>query len=198
MSDLRPKVGGFFFIWEKIIMFATMKHLNYTKKGINYTPIKYWKIDSVTEIAIYQGFRGENPELDFILKYKEEGKRLRTPSHTHWIVDLLVKADVNKTDTLRFVNGLIDIYDNLSPFKSLDERLSYVLKYPTKMSTKYQTLQGHGYYSLETLTAFIELFSINEKQTTGAFMFKTLLELVRDYCEGKKDFYQVVGYSKRV
>ena len=66
------------------------------------------------------------------------------------------------------------------------------------MSTKYQTLQGHGYYSLETLTAFIELFSINEKQTTGAFMFKTLLELVRDYCEGKKDFYQVVGYSKRV
>jgi hypothetical protein len=175
-----------------------MKHLTYNKKGKTHTPIKYWKTDSVTEIAIYQGERGENPELDFILKYKESGKRLRTPSHTHWIVDLLVKADVNKTDTLQFVNGLIDIYDTLSPFKSLDERLSYVLEYPNKMSTKYQTLQGHGYYSLETLTAFIELFSINEKQTTGAFMFKTLLELVRDYCEGKKDFYQVVGYSKRV
>jgi len=29
-------------------------------------------------------------------------------------------------------------------------------------------------------------------------MFKTLLELVKDYCDGKKDFYQVVGYSKRV
>jgi hypothetical protein len=48
------------------------------------------------------------------------------------------------------------------------------------------------------LTAFIELFTKCEKQTTGAFMFKTLLELVKDYCDGKKDFYQVVGYSKRV
>jgi hypothetical protein len=59
-------------------------------------------------------------------------------------------------------------------------------------------LNQHGYYSVETLTAFIELFTKCEKQTTDAFMFKTLLELVKDYCDGKKDFYQVVGYSKRV
>jgi len=51
---------------------------------------------------------------------------------------------------------------------------------------------------MDTLTAFIELFIRCEKQTTGAFMFRTLLELVKDYCDGKKDFYQVVGYSKRV
>jgi hypothetical protein len=48
------------------------------------------------------------------------------------------------------------------------------------------------------LTAFIELFSICEKQTSGAFMFKGLLEMVKEYCQGKKDFYQIVGYSKRV
>jgi hypothetical protein len=74
-----------------------MKHLFYTKKGITYTPIKYWKTDNITEIAIYQGSRGENPHLDFIVKYKEEGKRLRTPSHTHWIVDLLMKGEKNKS-----------------------------------------------------------------------------------------------------
>jgi hypothetical protein len=29
-------------------------------------------------------------------------------------------------------------------------------------------------------------------------MFKGLLKLMKEYCEGKKDFYQVVGHSKRV
>ena len=29
-------------------------------------------------------------------------------------------------------------------------------------------------------------------------MFRNLLVLVKEYCEGKKDFYQIVGYSKRV
>jgi hypothetical protein len=29
-------------------------------------------------------------------------------------------------------------------------------------------------------------------------MFRGLLMLVKEYCEGRKDFYQIVGYSKRV
>ena len=73
-----------------------MSKLNYTRKGVTHNPIKYWKTDYATEVAIYQGSRGENPELDFIVKYKEESKRLRTPSHTHWIVDLLVKSEYSK------------------------------------------------------------------------------------------------------
>jgi hypothetical protein len=44
----------------------------------------------------------------------------------------------------------------------------------------------------------VELFSKCEKQSTGAFMFKNLLQLVKEYCDGKKDFYQIIGYSKRV
>lgn len=175
-----------------------MKHLTYNKGGKTHTPIKYWRTDKVTEIAIYQGERGENPELDFIVKYKEENKRLRTPSHTHWIVDLLVKSEASKESLLSYVNDMIEIYDNTTPFNSIEERSSYMLRYPNQLVTKHATLQGHGYYSLETLTAFIELFSICEKQSTGAFMFRGLLTLVKEYCEGKKDFYQIVGYSKRV
>lgn len=175
-----------------------MKHLQYRKKGVVHSPIKYWKVDGVTEIAIYQGSRGENPELDFIVKYREEGKRLRTPSHTHWIVDMLVKSEVSKENLLNFVNDMIKIYDNSVPFHTTDERSTYVLKYPNLMATKHKVLQGMGYYSVETLTTFIELFSKSEKQTTGAFMFRELLNLVKDYCYGKKDFYQIVGLSKRV
>ena len=175
-----------------------MKHLSFKKKGDVYSPLKHWRTDPTTEVAIYQGERGERPDLDFIVKYKEEGKRLRTPSHTHWIVDLLVKAQTNKSELLRFVNELIDIYDQSKPFTSVQERKQYQLRFPNLMSHKYSILQGYGYYSIETLTSFIELFSLCEKQTSGAFMFRGLLTLVKEYCEGKKDFYQIVGYSKRV
>jgi len=172
-----------------------MKHLQFSKGGETHSPIKHWKTDNVTEVAIYQGSRGENPDIDFIVKYKEEGKRLRTPSHTHWIVDLLVKSEVSKDNLLSFVNDMIKIYDEAVPFKSVEERNKYVLKYPAQMVTKHSTLQGHGYYTIETLTAFIELFSLCEKQSTGAFMFRGLLTLVKEYCEGKKDFYQILRYQ---
>lgn len=175
-----------------------MNHLQFNKNGTRHSPINYWRTDNVTEIAIYQGSRGENPALDFIVKYKEEGKRLRTPSHTHWIVDLLIKSECSRSDSLLYVNDLITLYEDSVPFESIDERNNYELKHSNRMVTKHSTLQGCGYYSIQTLTSFIELFSICEKQTTDAFMFRGLLELIKEYCEGKKDFYQIVGYSKRV
>ena len=175
-----------------------MKQLNYTKKGVTHSPRLFYQTDEKTMVAIYQGERGDNPELDFIVKYKEEGKRLRTPSHTHWIVDLLVKAEYDKELLLSYVNDLIEMYDNTIPFSTLEDRDSYDLRYNNLMDMRYNDLNAHGYYTISTLTSFIELFSICEKQTTGAFMFKGLLTLVKEYCEGKKDFYQIVGYSKRV
>ena len=175
-----------------------MKQLNYKRKGEIHSPLLYWTTDDRTTIAIYQGVRGENPELDFIVKYKEEGKRLRTPSHTHWIVDLLVKSEHNKELLLSYVNNLILIYENSEPFNCVEERDTYELRHNYVMDLRYNELNGCGYYTISTLTAFIELFSICEKQTTGAFMFKGLLEMIKEYCEGKKDYYQIVGYSKRV
>ena len=69
-----------------------MKKLCFNKNKINHQPLKYWSLDDGNVIAIYQGNRGKHPELDFVVKYLSPGKRLRAPSHTHWIVDLLVKA----------------------------------------------------------------------------------------------------------
>jgi hypothetical protein len=175
-----------------------MKQLTYSKKGVTHTPLNYYIMNDDTLIAIYQGFRGENPELDFILKYKEPGKRLRTPSHTHWIVDLLVKSEYNKNKVGCFIDLMLKRYDELGRFSTVEQRNQYELEEPFRIDIEFEDLNGHGYYKMDTLTSFIELFSINEKQTSGAFMFKTLLELVKDYCDGKKDFYQVVGYSKRV
>jgi hypothetical protein len=173
-----------------------MGKMSYKKGGVEHHPLKTWSFEDQTEIGIYQGFRGENPDLDFIVKYKSKGQRLRTPSHTHWIVDLLVKCEYSKEIVGEYVQTMLDYYERTESFNSVDERNNYELSFYTTFD--YNSLNQHGYYSIETLTAFIELFTKCEKQTTGAFMFKTLLQLVKDYCNGKKDFYQIVGYSKRV
>jgi hypothetical protein len=176
------------------------KKLQYKPKGqdVYYSPLKYWVMEGNTVVGIYQGNRGENPDLDFIVKYKEEGKRLRTPSHTHWIVDLLVKSEKNKGMVRDFVVDMIEIYNQVQPFQTTQQRDEYELIYPKLMSEKYQEINDSGYYKIDTLTTLIELFSMCEKQTTGAFMFLNLLKLIQGYTEGEKDFYQIVGYSKRV
>ena len=177
-----------------------IKELTYKKRGTDnyYPPLRHYVMGDKTLVAIYQGFRGGNPELDFIVKYKEMGKRLRTPSHTHWIVDLLVKCEHNKKMVEDYINDMIELYHNVQQFKTLNERDSYELVFSKYMDKKYSELNGSGYYTIETLTTLIELFSKCEKQTEGAFMFLGLLSLVKGYCSGDKDFYQVVGYSKRV
>ena len=174
--------------------------LSYKMKGssVRHQPLNSYVMNDDTVIAIYQGFRGENPDLDFIVKYKEPGKRLRTPSHTHWIVDLLVKAEYNKTLVGSYVSRMLELYNQLEPFQTVEQRNGYQLEEPFRLDVTYDNLNGHGYYKMDTLSTFIELFIRCEKQSTGAFMFKNLLELVKNYCDGKKDFYQIVGYSKRV
>ncbi len=175
-----------------------MKELTFKKKGVINTPLTYWKIDNRYTVAIYQGGRGARPDFDFIVKYKEEGKRLRTPSHTHWIVDLIAKAQYDKVKVKSYVEDMIKMYDECEPFNSEEERNNYKLQCPTKFWMNHIMIEDKGYYPLQVLTTFIELFSKCEKQTPGAFMFRNLLVLVKEYCEGKKDFYQIVGYSKRV
>lgn len=173
-------------------------NLNYSKKGVTFTPLSTYTMSDGTVVATYQGSRGDNPDLDFIVKYKEQSKRLRTPSHTHWITDLLVKCEYNKELVGTFVKKVLSLYDRTNPFSSVEERNNYELKFYQEELSEFELLNNHGYYKMDVLVAFIELFTICEKQTKDAYMFKTLLGLVLEYCEGKKDFYQIVSYSKRV
>lgn len=173
-------------------------NLNYSKKGVTFTPLSTYTLSNGTVVATYQGSRGDNPNLDFIVKYKEKSKRLRTPSHTHWITDLLVKCEYNKEIVGEFIKKVLSLYDRTNPFSSVKERDSYKLKFYQEELSEFEILNNHGYYKMDVLVSFIELFTICEKQTKDAYMFKTLLGLVLEYCEGKKDFYQIVSYSKRV
>ena len=176
-----------------------MEKLQYKiKNGPRVEAFNQFELSDGTIVAMFQGFRGENPDLDFIVKYKEPGKRLRTPSHTHWIVDLIVKGEINRPSTLDLVKELIEVYDSIDPFQTVEERDNYELIYANEIARDFSWLDGTGSLSLELIGTLVELFSKCEKQTTGAFMFKSMLTLAQDYLEGKKDYYQIIGTSKRV
>ena len=172
--------------------------LSFNKKGIKYDPIKSWELSDGNTIAIYQGSRGANPELDYIIKYRSHKSKLRAPSHTHWIVDLIVKTEHDPYLVKDFLSEWIDIYDRTEPFKTKEERSQYELLYRDYFVEKYFGLENLGSFSVEFLSILIELFIKCEKQSPNAFMFKNLLGLVKSFTEGKKDFYQIVSYSKRV
>ena len=157
-----------------------------------------YELENGTVVAIFQGSRGSYPELDFIVKYVDPGKRMRTPSHTHWIVDLLVKAETHKGLVGMLCRRYIDLYDVMVPFNTVEERNNYELQHVSATCYMYRELDEHGYLNLEFISTILELFILCEKRSTDAFMFKSLLQLVVDFSEGKRDFYQVVGYSKRV
>lgn len=171
---------------------------SFRKKGILFNPINYWNLSDGNVILIYQGSRGANPDLDFIVKYKSPTSRLRAPSHTHWIVDLIAKSQHAPEDVCNFISEWIDLYEKIEPFKTDEERKEYQLIYTEYFSEEYGNLDYLGYFTIEYLATLLELFTKCEKQTPNAFMFKNLLQLVKDFCSGKKDYYQVISYSKRV
>ena len=41
-------------------------------------------------------FQGTLSQFDIVIKYKKDGKRIRTPKHIHWVVDILMKMQGNE------------------------------------------------------------------------------------------------------
>lgn len=178
---------------------STMKKLIYNRQGKTHYPIKTWELSNGVIVAMYQGERGANPELDFVIKYLAPNKRLRAISHTHWIVDLLIKSFSNNINVSNFVQEWLNLYDTLEPFQSVEERNNYELIHKNYFTENYNiSLNQYGTYQVDFLSTIIELFTKCEKQSPNAFMFKGLLTLMKDFCDGKKDFYQIISHSKRV
>ena len=52
--------------------------------------------------------QGSKSQFDFIVKYREPGKRERTPKHIHLINDLYMKMARNESLTMRLVDHIIN------------------------------------------------------------------------------------------
>lgn len=155
-----------------------------------------------TIVAVFQGSRGANPYLDIIIKYRQRGKRLRTPKHLHWAIDLLIKKQHREALTNEFVEFLIALYDQLQPFGSQADRANRLENqiggaFNGKLLERFQPLNEFGEYSVEFTGYILELMGICEKTSDpNAFMFRRVLLSVLD----GRDIFGIVsaaGYSGR-
>ncbi len=147
-----------------------------------------------TLIGLFQGRRGPKPDIDFVVKILVQGKdkRLVPPTHTYWVVDLLLKIPQYKSDVRALVEYYINYYEKATPFTSQEDRDSYELKTIDEIYLKYSHIEQDYTLSLDYVAIMIELFCKNEKLLDGAYMFKKLLLTLRDYIDGKKHYTEVL------
>ena len=146
--------------------------------------------DGIT-IGVFQGSRGGNPDLDIIIKYQQLGRNVRTPKHTHWTIDLLIKRSHNRDLTKEFVRYLLEMWDVVQPFETKEEQQECVLRYSNRERLlDYITLNAYGEYSVEFIACVMELLMIQEKTGLAtAFMFKGILEAIYN----DQDIFSIVS-----
>lgn len=155
---------------------------------------KEFHLKDKTVIGVFQGSKGNKPELDIVVKFRDKftsRNRIRTPKHIHWVIDLLIKKEHNEDLTLEFINYLYNMYDKIEPFRNKEEQQKCDLKLTNeKQLQRFETLNQYGQYSIEFIGHVIELLTIEEKTgMDGAFMFKEVLKsLVK-----KEDIFSIVS-----
>ena len=141
------------------------------KKGETIKPprkyaIKEIHLDDGTVIGVFEGERGYIKDHDIIIKYQEHGKRVRTPKHIHWVIDLLIKKQCNKELTLSFIKYLREMYDRVDAFKNKEDRINCILKETTSEKLKpFKELDKYGEYKIDFIGNLIELMIKMEKNT---------------------------------
>src|SRR3989338_633485 len=134
-------------------MMAGDTSMEFKKDGNVHKPIKSFKVNDKTIIAIY---KGSLSPLDILIKYRQElrsGKwsRIRTPKHIYWTVDVLMKMQAYEKLAKEFIDFLLEIWDQTSPLKSETQRqsisLESLLNFDRKQIGKFEKLSKRGEYS---------------------------------------------------
>ncbi len=160
--------------------------------------IKEIKLYDGTIIGVFEGSRGANPDHDILIKYQEQGKRVRTPKHIHWVIDLLIKKEHNRELTLEFMKYLRDMYDRVEVFKSKEDRAKCELKETTDEKLKaFEELNKYGEYKVDFIGHLIELMIKMEKNTPPnkpARVFRELMDAMID----EKEIFVVVSKATQI
>lgn len=116
-----------------------------------------YRTGSGVEILIYVGSKSE---FDFIVKYHEPGKRIRTPKHIHLIIDLYIKKCHNEPLTMRLVDHFINIINEVNSALDYPPRLQI---FTEGQIEEFRDLNNYGEYDIEFIMIIFELIMIQEK-----------------------------------
>ncbi|MDY3548741.1 hypothetical protein PG291_09020 [Riemerella anatipestifer] len=165
-------------------------------------PLAVIEVNDTYILGVYQGSLSP---FDLLLRYRQKDERtrsgwsrIRTPKHIHWAVDAIIKMHHNSDETKRFLNFLIDLWDNhIQPIKTDEERnllldVEKLKEEANSEADKYPELANKGEYSIKFLYLIAKLLMIQEKTNlASAYMFKNLLESL----ESHEDIYKVVSIA---
>ena len=159
-------------------------------------PIATIQVNDRYKVAI---FKGTISDLDIIVKYMQkqqngEWSKVRTPKHIHWVVDLLIKLNIEPQKTKEFLSLLIDLWNKTGGFRDENERnnlsLEQLLLDCSKEVKKFKSLNNKGEYSIKFLMLVATLLIKQEKSNRAdAYMFKNVLDAL---LEGK-DIFKIVS-----
>lgn len=139
------------------------------------------------EIHVEKGTKPQSP-YDFIVKFQEPGKRLRTPSHVHLIVELYVKEAYNRQLTHQLVSHLLSVFQKVQPINYYPPKFQV---FNINNAIPYVRLNAVGEFEVEFLLAVSELIFIQEK--TNYPRGSLTQRLYQDF--GKKDRFSVISQA---
>lgn len=172
--------------------------MQFKKEGKEYISIKEITLQDGTIIGIFEGNRGANPDHDILIKYQEPEKRLRTPKHIHWVIDLLIKKEHDRVLTLKFMRYLRDMYERVESFKSKEDRRNCILKETTPAKLKpFEELNKYGEYKVDFIGHLIELMIKMEKNTPPEKPARVFRELM-DAMIQEKEIFVVVSRATQI
>jgi hypothetical protein len=162
------------------------------------SPLKTFKVNDSYILSVYQG---NISKYDLLMKYRQKDKktktgwrRIRTPKHIHWAVDILLKLNTEQATTKNFISFLMNYWDiNISPIKSIKERdfilSDNLLKEVEKESLQYPKLANKGDYSVKFLLLIAKLLMYQEKiNLETVYMFRNLLKALQD----NENIYKII------
>jgi len=172
--------------------------MKYKKDGKEHMAVREISLEYGTKIGVFEGSRGHNPDHDILIKYQEQGKRLRTPKHIHWVIDLLIKKEHNRELTLKFMKYLRDMYDRVEGFKSAKERSTFEFKETTEVKLKpFEELNKYGEYKVEFIGHLIELMIKMEKNMPPEKPARVFRELM-DAMIQEKEIFVIVSKATQI
>ncbi|MBQ9939989.1 MAG: hypothetical protein IJO74_00405 [Clostridia bacterium] len=165
---------------------------NGTKKAI---------IEFVFTNYIIYVFQGNLSRFDIIIKYKKDNKRIRTPKHIHWAVDVLMKMQGNQDLTKKYLLAIQNCWNTCVPLVNNDFNTLKDLIEKGKEDIeieKFFDLNAFGEYDVEFLYVLMELLAVQEKTNrSDAYMFGSIIEQL---LETDRDIFKIIstaGYVGR-
>ena len=172
--------------------------MRFKRDGEEHIAIKEIELQDGTVIGVFEGSRGANPDHDILIKYQEQGKRLRTPKHIHWVIDLLIKKEHNRELTLYFMKYFRNMYDRVEGFKSKEDRQNCKFKETTLEKLKpFEELNNYGEYKVEFIGHLIELMIKMEKNTPPEKPARVFKELM-DAMIAEKEIFVIVSKATQI